>query len=101
MSAFGITIMVWVVGWMLTVRLLSSTRQKYSRGERRNREKEIVHILDLLSVDPPRTLVLFLIFWPFMMVALFAMRVAASIEKQIEKLDEREHERLHHEHEGA
>jgi hypothetical protein len=103
MSAFGITIMVWVVGWMLAVRLLSSTRQKYSQGERRNREKEIVHILDLLSVDPSRTLVLFLIFWPFMMVALFAMRVAASIEKRIEKLDERdrEHERLHHEHEGA
>jgi hypothetical protein len=102
MSAFGITIMVWVVGWMLTVRLLSSTRQKYSQGDRRNREQEIVHILDLLSVDPPRTLVLFLIFWPFMMVALFAMRVAASIEKQIEKLDERdrEHERLHKQ-EGA
>lgn len=102
MSAFGITIMVWIVGWMLTVRLLSSTREKYNQGDRRNREQEIVHILDLLSVDPPRTLALFLILWPLMMVALFAMRVSAFIEKKVEKLDERdrEHERLH-KHEGA
>lgn len=91
--------MVWVIGWMLTVRLLSSTREKYNEGDRRNREPEIIQILDLLSVDPPRTLTLFLILWPLMMVALFAMRVCSFIEKRIEKLD-REHERLHS-HEDA
>lgn len=92
--------MVWVVGWMLTVRLLSSTREKYIEGDRRNREPEIIQILDLLSVDPPRTLTLFLILWPFMMVALLAMRACAFIEKRIDKLD-RAHERLHNREDAA
>lgn len=83
MSTTGLIIVVWICGWMAAVSLIPRAKQAYMGEYRPNRNREIVEILDVLSANPPATMVTSLLMWPLTLVAMIGVLVAANVEKKI------------------